>query len=128
MQQQALEQRSEQNATGATPHLRSGKLIASVSDADVIALSTLRVCGLNAAEIAQAWQIHKWEGGWNSISKSGCYGGWQIKLGGKGAHAGITQAEAFDPAWSTRYAVGYMRGRYGSIAAAYAFHIRHGWY
>jgi len=96
------------------------------SSADAIALATLRSCGLTEQEISEAWYIHEHESkSWTAVSSNRCVGGWQIMLS---AHRDITEAQAFDPAWSTQWAVGYMRGRYGSITGAYNFKRAHGWY
>jgi len=124
--QQALKQ-AQQKQAGPSSGLHSPgpDNPKAATDADALALATLRSCGLSPAEVSEAWYIHSHEGGWRSVSASGCYGGWQIMLS---AHTGITETQAFDPAWSTKWAVNYMRGRYGSVGAAYDHKKGYGWY
>jgi len=84
----------------------------------------MRELGLTDAEIDMAWDIHMHE----SVEWDGTngydYGGWQIEI----AVHGVTIEQACDPAWSTRWIVGYMRGRYGSIEAAWEAKKSKGWY
>ena len=99
----------------------------SQSAEDKEALATLRGMGLSDAEVAEAWYIHEHESvSWTGVNQSsGCYGGWQLKLS---AHPDVTEAEAFDPVQSTKYAVKYMTSRYGSVSQAYLHKIIYTWY
>lgn len=94
---------------------------------DKIARATLKKCGLTKKERRLAMAIHHAEGGPNSVSKAKtaklrCYGGWQLSWGMAHGH------RWWCPVWSSKRAVRYMVGRYGSIAQAYYFKRANGWY
>ncbi|MCL2881896.1 MAG: hypothetical protein FWF45_03260 [Coriobacteriia bacterium] len=100
----------------------------SQSSADAKALAVLHKSGLSGTEISEAWWIHMHESiSWTGVNPtSGAAGGWQILLS---SHPGVTQTEAFDPAWSTKWILHYMRGgRYQSIHEAFNHKLTYGWY
>jgi len=59
----------------------------------------------------------------NAVSKTGKY----VGLFQLGPHLGSYE-ERIDPYWNTARAIRYMRGRYGSISAAYSFRAKNNWY
>ena len=100
----------------------------SQSSGDAKALAVLHKSGLSATEISEAWWIHMHESiSWTGLNpSSGAAGGWQIMLS---SHPGVTRSEAFDPVWSTKWILHYMRGgRYRSVHEAYTHKLNYGWY
>ena len=100
----------------------------SQSSGDAKALAVLHKSGLTATEISEAWWIHMHESiSWTGVNPtSGAAGGWQILLA---SHPGVTQSEAFDPVWSTKWILHYMQGgRYRSVHEAYTHKLNYGWY
>lgn len=88
---------------------------------DKLAVKELKRQGCTKEDIRMAMAIHHAEGGPNSDTGK-YHGGWQF-------NPSIAHGNPWwDPEWSTERAVKYMRGRYGSIAAAYAHKKREGWY
>lgn len=83
--------------------------------------------GCTAAEINMLLYIAAHEAGpalnVNAVSETGKY----VGLFQLGPHLG-TYSQRIDPYWNTARAIKYMRGRYGSIAAAYQFKRKNGWY
>ena len=59
----------------------------------------------------------------NAVSATGKY----VGLFQLGPHLGSYE-QRLDPYWNTARAIRYMRGRYGSIAAAYHFRNANNWY
>ena len=59
---------------------------------------------------------------WSVNHRGGCYGLFQLSAGM------ALHLPWFDPAWNTRRAIRYCKGRYGSPSKALAFRKRHGWY
>jgi soluble lytic murein transglycosylase-like protein len=80
--------------------------------------------GLRQAQIDALMWIAKRESNFHptSASSSGCYGLFQLSRGMAHGHPWK------DPAWNTKRAIKYMRGRYGSVLKAKAFWLRHHWY
>ena len=76
-------------------------------------------------EIKMLLYVAKHESGYrvHARSRSGKY----LGLFQLGPHLG-SKAKRMDPAWNTKRAIRYMRGRYGSVAKAYRFKRAHGWY
>jgi len=91
----------------------------------VVIRSVAREMGCTSKEIEMLLYIAKHESGLrcNAVSRTGKY----VGLFQLGPHLG-TYEQRIDPNWNTRRAIKYMRGRYGSIARAYAFKRSHGWY
>lgn len=83
-----------------------------------------REAGLRQAEIDALLWIAKRESNYHptSVSRGGCYGLFQLSRGMASGHPWK------DPAWNTKRAIKYMRGRYGGVLKAKAFWLRHHWY
>jgi hypothetical protein len=80
--------------------------------------------GLSKAEVdAMLWMAkresnyHPW-----SESRSECHGLFQLSKGMAHGHPWK------DPAWNTKRAIKYMKGRYGGVLKAKAFWLAHHWY
>ena len=80
--------------------------------------------GLSGKEIAALMWMAKRESNFHrtSESRSQCHGLFQLSAGMAHGHPWK------DPAWNTRRAIRYMRGRYGSVLRAKAFWMSHHWY
>ena len=80
--------------------------------------------GLKRVEIDALLWIAKRESNYHptSVSRGGCYGLFQLSRGMAAGHPWK------DPAWNTKRAIKYMKGRYGSVPKAKAFWLRHHWY
>jgi hypothetical protein len=82
------------------------------------------VARLSKAQIAGLLWIAKRESNFHptSVSRSGCHGLFQLSSGMVHGHPWK------DPAWNTKRAIKYMKGRYGGVLQAKAFWSRHHWY
>jgi hypothetical protein len=80
--------------------------------------------GLSKKEVAALLWICKRESNFHStsVSRSGCYGLFQLSRGMAKGHPWKK------PVWNTKRAIKYMRGRYGSVLKAKAFWKAHHWY
>lgn len=85
---------------------------------------TGRDAGLSKSEIDALLWVAKRESNYHptSVSRGGCYGLFQLSRGMAKGHPWK------DPAWNTKRAIKYMRGRYGSVLRAKAFWASHHWY
>jgi hypothetical protein len=83
-----------------------------------------RKAGLSTKEIAALIWICKRESNFHptSHSRSGYHGLFQLSKGM--AHGRPWK----NPAWNTKRAIRYMRGRYGGVLKAKAFWVAHHWY
>ena len=83
-----------------------------------------RDAGLRQAEVDALLWVAKRESNYHptSVSRGGCYGLFQLS---RGMASGRPWK---DPAWNTKRAIKYMKGRYGSVLKAKAFWQRHHWY
>ena len=83
-----------------------------------------REAHLKQSEIDGLMWIAKRESNFHptSASRSGCYGLFQLSRGMAKGHPWK------DPAWNTKRAIKYMRGRYGGVLQAKAFWSSHHWY
>jgi Transglycosylase SLT domain len=83
-----------------------------------------RKAGLSTKEIAALIWICKRESNFHptSHSRSGYHGLFQLSKGM--AHGRPWK----DPAWNTKRAIKYMRGRYGGVLKTKAFWVSHHWY
>jgi Transglycosylase SLT domain len=90
-----------------------------------IIAKTGRERGLSKAEISALMWICRRESNFHptSESRNGLYHGlFQLNRGMAGGHPWK------DPAWNTKRAIKYMRGRYGGVMRAKAFWVAHHWY
>ncbi|HEY5517787.1 MAG TPA: hypothetical protein VIL15_05975 [Coriobacteriia bacterium] len=80
--------------------------------------------GLSAREITALLWMAKRESNYHptSESRSECHGLFQLSKGMAHGHPWK------DPAWNTRRAIKYMKGRYGGVMRAKAFWMSHHWY
>jgi len=83
-----------------------------------------REAHLKQSEIDGLMWIAKRESNFHptSASRSGCYGLFQLSRGMAKGHPWK------DPAWNTKRAIKYMKGRHGGVLKAKAFWLRHHWY
>ncbi len=79
---------------------------------------------LSKTEIATLMWIAKRESNFHprSESRSECHGLFQLSAGMAHGHPWR------GPAWNTKRAIKYMRGRYGSVLRAKSFWLSHHWY
>jgi len=80
--------------------------------------------GLSSREIAALLWMAKRESNYHpaSHSRSQCHGLFQLSKGMAHGHPWN------DPAWNTKRAIRYMKGRYGGVMKAKAFWMSHHWY
>jgi hypothetical protein len=83
-----------------------------------------RDAGLSKRSVAALLWIAKRESNFHptSVSSSGCHGLFQLSTGMAHGHPWK------NPAWNTKRAIKYMKGRYGSVLRAQAFWSSHHWY
>lgn len=83
-----------------------------------------RAKGLSRAEVRALLWMAKRESNFRPrvVSRSGCYGLFQLSGGMAHGHAWR------NPTWNTRRAIRYMRGRYGGVLHAQRFWLSHRWY
>jgi hypothetical protein len=83
-----------------------------------------RASGLSKTEIDALMWMCKRESNFHptSHSRSNCHGLFQLSKGMAHGHPWK------DPAWNTKRAIKYMRGRYGGVMKAKAFWLSHHWY
>ena len=79
---------------------------------------------LSKAQITALLWIAKRESNFHptSVSSSGCHGLFQLSSAMVHGHPWK------DPAWNTKRAIKYMKGRYGGVTQAKAFWLHHHWY
>jgi hypothetical protein len=89
-----------------------------------IIVQVARAAHLSKAEIDGLLWIAKRESNYHprSQSRSECHGLFQLSAGMAHGHPWT------DPAWNTKRAIRYMKGRYGSVLRAKAFWSSHHWY
>lgn len=87
-------------------------------------VQTARTAHLSKAEIDALLWIAKRESNYHprSHSRSECHGLFQLSAGMAHGHPWT------DPAWNTKRAIKYMKGRYGGVLRAKAFWSSHHWY
>jgi soluble lytic murein transglycosylase-like protein len=110
-------------STIATPPLVPAPVAKKLTVRQIIA-KVGSAAGLSKAEVAALLWIAKHESNYHprSRSASGCYGLFQLSQ--SMAHGHPWQ----DPAWNTKRAIKYMKGRYGGVLRAKAFWSAHHWY
>lgn len=79
---------------------------------------------LNAANTSALMWLGRRESTYKATASNGgrCLGVFQL------SRSMIHGHQWFNPRWNTRRAIRYMRGRYGSPAAAKSFWLNHSWY
>lgn len=83
-----------------------------------------RAKGLSKAEVRALLWVADRESNFHrrSVSRSGCYGLFQLSRGMAHGHPWRSAT------WNTKRAIRYMRGRYGGVLHAKRFWLSHHWY
>lgn len=130
------------SATAATESTTAASVVSSLTTAAVVAKAVVKAApakkltvkqkiakaghdaGLSSSEVNALLWIAKRESNYHptSVSRGGCYGLFQLSRGMASGHPWK------DPAWNTKRAIKYMKGRYHGVLKAKAFWASHHWY